>query len=809
MLNLSKISTNILLASVASSLMVVWLGSRFVSDAHTQFAGALQLQQSIAPETKLFEVADSLDAEQAQVQNILISSIGRDGEIAKLNDLARETRFLFAEAKEETLASRRDASESAHYRYSDESIESLLDNLEDKFKRKALMSSVITSQIYRPIESRDDTIRMRLFDAHTDTIAAVNNLRKRTFGLLGENYHGVLADQEVKDALWNFKSSINQTTNLVISYLAKAEKSALETLNRENLSLRVLQLEARAEQSLTDLTDMVQGKIIIGLTAEAVNQLNETYNKEINPLLKNIKLSVNGNTELTIDRSKWQLAVDNTKSKLDILTDLAIAKTHSRVDSIQNRAIKSLAINALLVLAYIGVIYFSFRVAKKIQHQADHDHLTGLTNRRKFSEILQSRINKTDTNNHYGLVLMTMDLNGFKTINDTMGHSAGDTVLIEVAERLKSVATDNMSLSRLGGDEFGVCFTIQNSQQPLQIVSRITEAFEPLFAVYKNRVKLGVSIGYSVYPKDATSIEQLQITSDFAMFCAKQSGTKSIQPYNSEIAAQFEHRISIEKDLRSAIANNELELYYQPQFNLDSNKVDAAEALIRWNHPTRGMVPPFEFIEIAEECGLMPEIGAWVIEEACRQLAVWNNRGDITVRLAVNVSVHQITQPEFVELVLHTMDRYQVSPKLLELEITESVIISDIDLIVNSLRRLKAHGLRIALDDFGTGYSSLSQLQALPLDTLKIDRSFISQLDETSSSVKSVTETIVAIAKTYGLETVAEGIETTTQLDEVIRLGINVAQGYHYSKPLPKNEFIDSVAAINAQAEIDTRQGAA
>ena len=281
------------------------------------------------------------------------------------------------------------------------------------------------------------------------------------------------------------------------------------------------------------------------------------------------------------------------------------------------------------------------------------------------------------------------------------------------------------------------------------------------------------------------------------MFSAKQSGRKTIQPYDREIAAKFENRISVENDLVVAIENDELELEFQPQFDLMRNQANAVEALVRWQHPTRGRVPPTEFIGVAEETGLMPSIGAWVLNEACRQVAVWNIEQGQQIRVAVNVSVYQVMQNEFVQDVINTIERHKISASWLELEITESVVMADIKWIVRCLNELKAYGVRIALDDFGTGYSSLNQLQQLPLDTLKIDRSFIQGLGDESERMNSVTATIASIADIYGLETVAEGIETEKQLLEVIKLGIDVAQGYYYSKPLPKDDVIAAIDQIN------------
>ena len=292
------------------------------------------------------------------------------------------------------------------------------------------------------------------------------------------------------------------------------------------------------------------------------------------------------------------------------------------------------------------------------------------------------------------------------------------------------------------------------------------------------------------------------------MYNAKQSGRTAITAFNKEIADQFEKRTTIERDLPFAIENNELELYYQPQINLFDDAVYSVEALIRWNHPKRGLISPVEFVGVAEECGLMPALGDWVLNEACRQSAEWNNVQNLSIRVAVNVSVHQITQVDFVENVLNAVKRHSLATDFLELEITESVVMSDVDWIVNCLNSIKNQGIKIALDDFGTGYSSLSQLQSLPLDTLKIDRSFISSIDDDSVSTRSITATIASIAEIYGLETVAEGIETAKQLAEIRRLGIDIAQGYYYSKPVMKEEVVRVIANINRLASNTIRKAA-
>ena len=797
MINISRVSKNLIGVSLISSLLVFWLGSRYLSDAHTQFSGAMQLQASVAPETTLFEVAANLDHERATVQKILVSS-NRYSKVRKnLNTINQRSRDLFDRAKQEIIASRGSVSQHNQKRYSDDSIDFLVHDLEDRFNRLAISSSILMTQTYLPFSKRDESVRLQLFDAYTNLIEAVNTLRKRTHALPEKQYIDVLSAHDIKNAIWTVSDAINQTTTLIGSYLLKYQLSAIESLNIDNLALRILQQHERASQALAELSEMQEDGIIDGNTATAVKDLQHQYISAFRTKTKMHILTSPVDSDPTIMLNEWQAVSEVTREKARILRDDALANTLTTADSIKNSATFTLLSNTFLVLLCVAMAYATFRIGRNIQYQADHDDLTGAPNRRYFSAELESLFKKTDTQRQEKLVLITLDLNGFKTVNDTMGHLAGDKLLVMVTERLTKLTSSDMIMARMGGDEFAIAFNTRETDKPFHFATQIKNAFDVSFKLDDGQVTIDTSIGYSVYPDDAGTVDELQITSDFAMFNAKQSGKKTIQHYDQKIAEQYENRITIEKDLVTAIDNNELELYYQPQFNLALNKANAVEALVRWNHPTRGMVSPVDFIAVAEETGLMPALGNWVLNEACQQASIWNNNGDLPIRVAINVSVHQVMQTEFVQEVIEAIERHNIPPHCLELEITESVVMADIDWIVKCLGALKDFGLRIALDDFGTGYSSLNQLQRLPLDTLKIDRSFISKLDDDKESMKSVTATITSIANIYGLETVAEGIESDTQLYEVGKLGIDVAQGYYYSKPVVSDEVIRAIQRIN------------
>ena len=801
MINVSRVGKNLIGVSLLSSILVFWLGSRYLSDALTQFSGAQQLQSSVAPESTLFEVADNLDHERATIQQILISSTRFGNDRDNLRAITKNSRSLFDTAKQQILLSRSSGSQKNQKRYSDESVELLISDLEDRFKRLSIASSILIAQTYLPFPKRDESVRLQMFDAYVNLIAAVNTLRKRIHALPEKKYIKVLSAHDTKNSIWTVSDSINQTSTLIESFLLKYKLSALESLNVENLALRVFQQHERASESLADLTEMVDDQIINGAAASAVSELNTHYDNTFRAQAKSLILTSPTKSDANELLENWARVTSTTKEKVRALKVAALSNTLTTADTIKSNATVTLLSNAFLVLLCVAMAYATFRIGKKIQHQADHDDLTGIPNRRYFCAKLETLFKQTDTTKNESLVLMTLDLNGFKAINDTMGHVAGDNLLIMVSDRLTSLVGAHMTLARMGGDEFAIAFITSDPEAPYQLACQIRDTFETSFKLDDGLVKIDTSIGYSKYPSDSDTVKQLQITSDFAMFNAKQSGRKTIQPYDQKIADQFENRVAIEKDLVHAIDNDELELYYQPQFNLVLNKVNAVEALIRWNHPTRGMVSPAEFIAVAEETGLMPAIGTWVLNEACKQAAIWNNTGDLPIRVAVNVSVHQIMQAEFVQEVINVIEHHNISASCLELEITESVVMADINWIARCLNTLKDYGLRIALDDFGTGYSSLNQLQELPLDTLKIDRSFISGLDDKRKNMRSVTATITSIAEIYGLETVAEGIESDEQLVEVNKLGIDVAQGYYYSKPVARDEVTDAVASINRLTE--------
>lgn len=432
----------------------------------------------------------------------------------------------------------------------------------------------------------------------------------------------------------------------------------------------------------------------------------------------------------------------------------------------------------------------------EVQHQALHDSLTDLPNRRGFEDYLEdvlSDISASDTKK----AVLFFDLDGFKDINDTHGHAAGDAVLKQVAKRLNKRKGQGVMLARLGGDEFSVVLPkLEQFNDAVKCAENFSECFTEYFNVGLHKVKLGVSIGISFYPRDGVESDDLIRHADMAMYQAKRKGRNRIVSFDKALAKFSREEQSRETDLRKAVVEQEFDLWYQPQISLHSGLVTGVEALIRWQHPTKGMLPPTKFIPLAEELGLISLVGTWVLEKGCQQMVDWQHEDPVPWHLGINVSAPQIMKKGFAESVLKILDAYGIDPEKLQLEVTESVLLSDLESVAVHFRTLRAHGVRIALDDFCTGYSSFKYLQEFTVDILKIDREFICKLEE-GHAMESLASTIVLLASRFGLSTVAEGVETAKQLELVKQLNCDLVQGFYFSKPVTAVDLPQVITDIN------------
>jgi diguanylate cyclase (GGDEF)-like protein len=431
----------------------------------------------------------------------------------------------------------------------------------------------------------------------------------------------------------------------------------------------------------------------------------------------------------------------------------------------------------------------------RIEHLAHYDALTNLPNRTLFQRHAEGLLLETEGR---AFAILYIDIDEFKRINDTLGHLIGDEFLKGVAERLRQSVGPEDFIARLGGDEFAILQNgIAGAEDVHALVARIYQALRTPFDCDGHQLSSDASIGIAIAPRDGSDLLDLLKNADLAMYAAKTAGRRTYRFFDPEMELKANHRRELEADLRTALAEGGLELHYQPQVDLGSDRVTGCEALLRWRHPVRGMVSPADFVPLAEETGLIEEIGQWVLRTACTEAAKW----PADIRIAVNVSPVQFRSETLSLKVASALTESGLDPRRLELEITEAVLIADDDAALSTLNQLRTLGIHIALDDFGTGYSSLQYLQRFPFDKIKIDRSFVKEVARNSSSA-SIIRAVVSIAADRDMITTAEGVETLQQRETVQDLGCTQMQGYLFSAARPAREIraLLGKAAVEAAA---------
>lgn len=423
---------------------------------------------------------------------------------------------------------------------------------------------------------------------------------------------------------------------------------------------------------------------------------------------------------------------------------------------------------------------------EKLRTLAYYDSLSKLPNRLSLLEAMEENFARSSS----PAALIFVDMDNFKYINDTLGHKFGDSLIIDASERLSAIVGKQGMVCRLGGDEFVIFLPeIKDQRFAVQLVKFLLEQFKDPFQVNESQVHVTVSIGISYYPEDGTNAEELLKAADVAMYKSKESGKANYTVYKKSMQRAFNDRMSIEKLLRGALKNQEFLLHYQPQVDLASGQITGFEALLRWESQELGMMPPYSFIKIAEDCRMIIPIGEWVLQTACAFIGKVHRLGYGNCRIAVNISVRQLVQEDFVPMVMRILDRERLAPEFLELEITESIFMESFESIVAKLEILRYRGVHIALDDFGTGYSSLSYLKLLPITVLKMDKVFIDSIPDVSQN-RALTDTIIALGHQLNLEVVAEGIETEQQLTYLKEAGCDKVQGYFFSRPVGEQAAI-------------------
>ncbi len=425
---------------------------------------------------------------------------------------------------------------------------------------------------------------------------------------------------------------------------------------------------------------------------------------------------------------------------------------------------------------------------KKLSYMAQFDALTGLANRTLFNEFLSQTLARTERQGSL-FALLFLDLDHFKNVNDTLGHDAGDELLIQVADQLKNCVRSSDLVSRFGGDEFAIIMDVKQPEDAAKVSEKIITEISTPFDLSAKQVQIGVSIGIALYPADGKTADKLRKSADTAMYHAKHCGKNNYQYFVQEMHDKATAQMTLENDIKKAISQEDFDLYMQPQIDASTGKPLGMEALIRWPHASRGMISPAEFIPASEKCGLIIPIGDWVMRKTCQCISMLTDNSFLpdSFRIAVNVAVPQLQQKQYVETVKQIIDETGVDPKYLEIELTESTMMDAPERIRSVLHEFHEMGVRIALDDFGTGYSSLNSLGRLPVNCIKIDLSFVQNIGKDSND-ELIIKSMIALAHGLDLQVVAEGVETQDQIDFLRHHGCDLLQGYFFSRPIPFEE---------------------
>jgi diguanylate cyclase (GGDEF)-like protein len=438
----------------------------------------------------------------------------------------------------------------------------------------------------------------------------------------------------------------------------------------------------------------------------------------------------------------------------------------------------------------------------RLNYLAQYDPLTGIPNRQFFNDQL-TRATARARRDGRKVTLLFLDLDAFKIVNDTLGHDAGDRLLKEVADRIRRSVRTGDIVARLGGDEFAVM--LEGLAGPLDVeavANGLLEVIAQPYHIADRQLSITTSIGITMYPSDNSDTQMLLKNADIAMYQAKEYGRNNFKFFHEQMHADLVRYHELERDIREAIAQDQFHLVYQPKINVRINQLQGIEALLRWNSPTRGNVSPGEFIPVAEESGHIIAMGYWVLNQVCLAIRSWQDKGLKLVPVSVNVSARQFQQPDFHKRVADLLRRHDVDPGLIEIELTEGLVMEDIDCAMRELVALKRIGLRISIDDFGTGYSCLSYLRRFPIDVLKIDQSFVQEIG-CSRDGESIIDAIISLARSLRLETVAEGVETTAQLHYLLDHGCHVVQGFLLGRPMEAH-LIEPLLAAAEQGSTDS-----
>lgn len=765
--------------SSTAIVLVLWLSLSFWNDAWNQKRGAVTMLRDIDTENLLVDMAREIGVERILASHLIAPGTLNEPLREELRSALGESRAALDTQKEQLLSRQQNElpvsgviSNQVHFR-----------NLEAPLNRLLTARDYIDKLLSNPNEVYDPSrlaIALNEFDFVVDALLLLRDgLRMRSSGK-DLTLERVLRLRNSASALGE---SVSQTAALMPQLLAKKMTNGQVSQIRSTIADRAAK---RAWTQMQILTSSAPNDFELD---QSVATLRQTYEQRFERIRSQLLLQIDQNETQTAI-SSWLTLSRTTLDSIAEFDGLLRTRAQEHLNGIKSHAIRRLIIDTFLLIVCVVLVVASMKLLATIGYQATHDQLTGLVNRRQFEARLTKMVGSiSDTNSH--LTLLYLNLNNFAQFNDSLGHDTGDQILQLIGRRLQEIAVKPEAAARMDGDEFAVLIDSMPTSATADILEPLTASIE----IDGLTIHISACVGFAVFPQDASCSRELLSRANIAMYEAKKVGGSAILRFNTAMAGQYRKRAELERELTDAIERNEIFLHYQPQVDLANGHVTGLEALVRWRHPIHGMISPGVFIPIAEQSGLIYQIGPWVINEACRQMAKWRGEQQFNARIAVNISAKQFTLDNLTQSILKALETHALSPEFLEIEVTESVVMTDLEPVIKKLNCLRESGIKVALDDFGTGYSSLSYLDQLPLDYLKIDRAFVQRLDVSAPS-DSLIHKIQLLADSFGLETIAEGVETEEQLATIAELGCDVVQGYVYSKPVPASEVPETIARI-------------
>ena len=794
MISLFNNKKSVLLFSLALVALPLWLSVSFLTVAHSDKQDAGYIKNYVATD-KVFRNASIQIAEERSTSYWLI---GLDELINPEQPLVRPHSQSDA-AIDEVYSQYRAVSSLPGYgdnlRFHRNEIQSLARELKEDITRLSVeRDTLIRRNLHLPLGDRDKNLQTDVLDNYSNLIEKLELLRYATTYTSLKQSRTTQNLFAISNAAWNIRLSNHLLAALFEGYLTSGAMARGQAFVRASSHIN------KIKENVNTLKRADSFANIDSELNSMASELESYYKNSYKKIVDNISNSMAGNSPVIHNNFEWKKISGEMSEYSEKLLNHVDEIKFLGLEKANQKAKRNFLIDVALVLLFAGFICFAYWIVRRVHYQATHDDLTGLPNRRSFVASCNQVVNsETDKS----VALIKADLSKFKAINDSFGQFIGDKLLQQVAANLRTLVNNTSTVSRLGSDEFALLVENTDQEGAKRTAENLAEVLSGHYQIDGHFMNVKTAVGFACSPDDAEISEDLAKAADLALQESKQTGAGTVTRFSAEIADAFHQRQQLETELGFALERGEFELHYQPQFDVNKQRVEGVEALIRWRHPEKGLVSPFHFIPVAEDAGMLPAIGEWVIKEAIRQTVEWQNEDDLHLRISVNVSAHQFVDSDVVGIIQNALSIAELDPKNFEIEITESVAMFDIGSVIEKLNKLHNTGVRIALDDFGTGYSSLSYLRDLPLDTLKIDRSFVTEVDEGCRTQKLLLGSIASMAKQLNLHTVAEGVETNSQLQQVCALGIDTVQGYYYSKPVAAEDLARDVKAIDAAYALD------